>query len=36
MKIETGFLKEGCAKKFFEIKTDQSTFIVKVDDEKIF
>ena len=34
MKFEADFLKEGCAKKFFEIKTDQSPFIVKVDDEK--
>ena len=34
MKFEADFLREGCAKKFFEIRTDQSPFIVKVEDKK--
>ena len=34
MKFEADFLREGCAKKFFEIRTDQSPFIVKVKDKK--
>ena len=37
MKFETNFLKEGLAKKFFDIKNDQSPFVVKaVDKNNIF
>ena len=36
MKFETDFLKKGSAKKYFNIKNDQSPFIVKTADKEQF
>ena len=36
MKFETDFLKKGSAKKYFNIKSDQSPFIVKTADKEQF